>query len=142
MKLLKALIPLLFCASLLCACDYIVLPEEEVSQVSAASKGWSALVTNVGKSDAGNLHIDLALRNDTTVWSTMQATADKPATLTKSDGKTASCETVFVSTGGHRLAPGFLVRGYTTGTKAEPKTQMILCRMRRGSARCRAKALL
>ena len=27
--------------------------------------------------------------------------------------------------GGHRLAPGFQMRGYTSGTKAEPKVQLI-----------------
>ena len=55
----------------------------------------------------------------------MQAAADEPALLTASDGKTTNCETVFVGTGGHRLAPGFQMRGFIAGTKAEPKTQLI-----------------
>jgi len=121
----KALIPLLLCALLLGACAYIVLPEEEEGSTSTASKGWSAVVTNIGKSDAGDLHIDLTLRNETADWSAMQAAEDKPALLTASDGKTINCETVFVGTGGHRLAPGFQMRGYTAGTKAEPQTQLI-----------------
>ncbi len=40
-------------------------------------------------------------------------------------GKTTNCDTVFVGTGGHRLAPGLQMRGYTGGTKAEPKTQLL-----------------
>ena len=55
----------------------------------------------------------------------MQAAANKPAVLTAGDGKTTNCDTVFVSTGGHRLAPGFQMRGFIAGTKAEPKTQLI-----------------
>lgn len=125
MSIKKALIPVLACALLLCACDYIVLPEEEEgASTSAGSKGWSAVATNIGKSDAGDLHIDLTIRNETGDWSAMQATAGKPAVLT-ADGKTTNCDTVFVSSGGHRLAPGFQMRGYIAGTKAELKTQLI-----------------
>jgi hypothetical protein len=32
---------------------------------------------------------------------------------------------VQVSTGGHRLAPGFQMRGYTGGTKAQPEIQLL-----------------
>ena len=124
MSIEKTLIPILVCALLLSACAYIVLPEEESNPASSASKGWSAVVTNVGKSNAGDLRIELTLRNETAAWSAMKATADKPAVLT-TGGKTINCDTVFVSTGGHRLAPGFQMRGYIGGTKAEPKTQLI-----------------
>ncbi len=124
MSIKKALIPVLVCALLLSACAYIVLPEEEGGLSSNASKGWSAVVTNVGRSDAGDLRIDLTIRNETADWSAMQAEADKPPVLT-AGGKTTNCDTVFVGTGGHRLAPGFQMRGYTGGTKAEPKIQMI-----------------
>ena len=55
----------------------------------------------------------------------MQAVAGHPAVLTASDGKTTNCDTVFVSTGGNSLAPGFQMRGYTGGTKAEPKIQLL-----------------
>jgi len=125
MRIKKALIPILACALLQYACAYIVLPEDLDSPASGVSKGWSAVVTNVGKSDAGDLHIDLTLRNETADWSAMQATAGKPAVLTTGGGKTTNCETVFVGTGGHRLAPGFQMRGFIAGTKAEPKTQLI-----------------
>jgi hypothetical protein len=125
MRTKKALIPILACVLLLSACGYIVLPDDIDASASTISKGWSAVATNVGKSDAGDLRIDLTLRNETADWSAMQATANKPAVLTTSDGQTTNCETVFVGTGGHRLAPGFQMRGFTAGTKAEPETQLI-----------------
>jgi len=96
-----------------------------VTPTSTASQGWSGVVTNVGKSDAGDLHIDLAIRNDTQNWSAMQADEGKPAILTTSDGKRTNCDTVFVGTGGTSLAPGFQMRGYTAGTKKEPQTQLL-----------------
>jgi len=55
----------------------------------------------------------------------MRATEAKPAVLTTSDGKTTDCDTVFISTGGHRLAPGFQMRAYTAGSKATPEIQNI-----------------
>jgi len=124
MRVKKALVPVLICALLLCACDYIVLPEDLDSYDSQSSEGWSAVVTTV-KSDAGDLHIDLTIRNNTGDWSAMQATAAKPAVLTTGDGKTTNCDPVFVGTGGHRLAPGFQMRGYIGGTKAAQKTQLV-----------------
>jgi hypothetical protein len=54
----------------------------------------------------------------------MQADPDKPVTL-KSDGQTTTCGVVFIGTGGHRLAPGFQIRGYTAGTLAEPEIQTL-----------------
>ncbi len=115
MKAKKMLtLALLACAFFSSACMYIVLPEgletQEVVEEGSELKVWNAIVTNVGKSEAGDLHIELAIRNDTGEWSTMQAVADKPAVLTTSDGKTTNCDTVFVGTGGHRLAPGFQMR--------------------------------
>jgi hypothetical protein len=55
----------------------------------------------------------------------MQAVAGSPAVLKTSDGKTTNCDTVFIRTGGNYLAPGFQMRGYTGGTKSEPKTQLL-----------------
>jgi hypothetical protein len=55
----------------------------------------------------------------------MQAVTDQPAVLTTSDGKTTNCDTVFVGTGGHRLAPGFQMRGYTDGKKGDLTTQLL-----------------
>jgi hypothetical protein len=122
----KRLIPIILFALVSFACAYIVIPADlMVTPISSASKGWSAMVTNLGKSDAGELHIDLAIRNDTQEWSAMQSTTGHPAVLKDSAGKSTNCDTVFISTGGHRLAPGFQMRGYTGGTKAAPKTQLL-----------------
>jgi hypothetical protein len=126
MSVKKALIfPLLVIILFQYACAYIVLPEEDGASGSAASKGWSAMATNIGKSEAGELHIDLAIRNETGDWSAMQAAPGKPAVLKSGDGITASCDIVYFGTGGHRLAPGFQMRGYTGGTKAQPEIQPI-----------------
>jgi hypothetical protein len=126
MGMKKALIPVVLCALLSFACAYIVLPADLGDDSNPlASKGWTAVVTNVGKSSTGDLHIALTIQNATGAWSAMQAVSARPALLAASDGKTTNCDTVFVSTGGNRLAPGFQMRGYTGGTKAEPKTQLL-----------------
>lgn len=124
MRLQRALVAMLICMLLLPACDYIVLPEEEGSGTSQNSKGWSAVVTQIAQSDAGDLHIDLAIRNETGDWSAMKAAA-KSAVLRTADGKTTNCATVHVSTGGHRLAPGFQMRGFVTKSSEGPEIQMI-----------------
>ena len=129
----KNLIQILLCSFFLYACAYIVTPAADLNTGSSTGKGWSALVTNVGASSAGDLHIDIAIRNDTGDWSTMQATAGHPAMLTVG-GKTKNCDTVFVSTGGNRLAPGFQMRGFTSGTKSEPKTQLLYVECKGASA--------
>jgi hypothetical protein len=125
MKAIKLLtLALLAYAFLSFACVYVVMPEGlEAIEEKAEGQVWNAIVTNVGESDAGDLHVDFAIRNDTGDWSTMQAVADKPAILTGSDGKTTQCDTVFAGTGGHRLAPGFQMRGYTVLKDGKPATQ-------------------
>lgn len=144
MNVRKTLIPvLLVFAFFSFACVYIVLPEgletPEVIEEGAELKVWNAVVTNMGKSDAGDLHIGITIRNDTGDWSTMQALAEKPAVLTTSDGETTNCDTVFVGTGGHRLAPGFQMRGYTTGEKTDPQTQLIYVECRGAEASAGSK---
>jgi hypothetical protein len=140
MGMKKVLIPTVLCALLSFACAYIVVPADLlVTPTSVASKGWSGIVTNLGKSDAGDLHIDLAIRNDTQDWSAMQADEGKPAELTTSDGKKTNCDTVFVGTGGTSLAPGFQMRGYTSGTKSTPKTQLLYVECKGASASPRSK---
>jgi hypothetical protein len=107
------------------ACEYIVLPDEdETGSVYGANLGWDAMVTGVGATAAGDLKIDLTIRNDTADWSAMRA-EEKPAVLTASDGRKTNCASVFVGTGGHRLAPGFQMRGYIAGKKSDPVVQMI-----------------
>ena len=118
------ILALLACSFFTFACVYIVLPEG-LEAPEAEAGVWNAVVTNVGQSDAGDLRIDITIRNDTGDWSTMQAVADKPAILTTGDGKTVNCDTVFVGTGGHRLAPGFQMRGYTVAKEGELETQFL-----------------
>ncbi len=126
MGMKKLLIPLTACALLSFACSYIVVPADLlITPTSVLSKGWDGVVTNVSETDAGDLHVDLAIVNNTQDWSAMQADEGKPAVLAARDGKRSSCETVFVGTGGTSLAPGFQMRGYTTGTKYEPKIQLL-----------------
>ncbi len=110
---------------LLNAGGYVVVPAVDVTPTPTGAKGWTAIVTNVGRNDAGDLHIDLTIRNDTEAWSAMQADEGKPAILKTSDGKSTNCDTVFVGTGGTSLAPGFQMRGYTGGTKKDPKLQLL-----------------
>jgi hypothetical protein len=92
---------------------------------SILAKGWIATATNVSTSDSGDLRVDLTILNETSEWSSMQAVPEKPAVLETGDGQTSDCESVFVSTGGHYLAPGFQMKGVTSGTVAKPKTQLL-----------------
>jgi len=122
------ILALLACSFFTFACVYIVLPEglEVPGETDGAGSGvWSALVTNIGMSESGDLHVDLTIRNDVGDWSTMRAVDGEPAVLTTGDGKTMNCDTVFVGTGGHRFAPGFQTRGYTVNENGELKTQTL-----------------
>ena len=135
MSILKLLIiPIVACllVLILAAAGYVVIPACDPSDRgwgcggnTTQAKGWIALATKIGTSDGGDLHIDLTILNETAEWSAMQAVAGKPAVLVAGDGNTSDCYTVFVSTGGYRLAPGFQMKGFTVGTEAEPKTQLI-----------------
>jgi hypothetical protein len=127
MSMRKVFVPILLAYAIISlACVYIVLPEgyETSGDNNKGSSGWSAVATNIKQSESGDLHIDITIINDTGDWSAMDAVEEKPVSLTNG-GKSISCDTVFISTGGHRLAPGFQMRGYTVGTKTEPVTQLI-----------------
>ena len=129
MNIRRTLIPvLLICTFFSFACVYVVLPDGlELSDLAegSESKVWTAIVTNVGESEAGDLHIDIAIRNDTGDWSTMHAVEDQPAVLTTGAGETMNCDTVFVGTGGHRFPPGFQMRGYTVLKDGNQETQLL-----------------
>jgi hypothetical protein len=122
-RLAAAVAASLVAALLAAACDYVVVPPDEGGPVGAGSAGWSAVPTAIGPSDDGGTRIDLAIRNDTGDWSAMAA--DGLATLRAGDGSTTDCATVDVGSGGHRLAPGFQMRGFMGGTKAEPELVQI-----------------
>ncbi len=121
MKILKPLlIPIIavVLVLILAVAGYVVVPECDPDDQGwgcgsdrTEARGWIALATNIGTSEAGDLHIDLAIQNETAEWSAMQAVPAKPALLKTGDGGTISCDTVFVGTGGHYLAPGFQMRG-------------------------------
>lgn len=127
------------------ACVYIVLPEgleaPKAAQEGHEQKAWYGYATNVSQTAAGDLRIEITIRNDTGEWSTMRAVENKPAVLT-SGGKSANCETVFVSTGGHRFAPGFQMRGYTTGNKSAPETQLLYVECKGVQAESGAKLVI
>lgn len=126
MSKLKPLIPAVILINLvMSACIYVVLPQGIETKKSTNSKGWTAVATNVSQTSAGDLHVDLTIRNETGDWSTMKAVEGQPALLTTSDSKKHNCDTIFVGTGGHRLAPGLQIRGYTSGTQTEPKIQQL-----------------
>lgn len=106
---------------LLASCEYVVVPPDEDGLAGGGgSSGWSAVTTGVQPGDDG-VRIDLAIRNDTGDWSAMTARDGEPAVLRGGDGSTTECETVQVSSGGHRLAPGFQMRGFMGGKKSEPE---------------------
>ena len=118
---------LLACSFFTFACVYVVLPEglEELEvEEGSEFKVWNGVVTNVGTADAGDLHIDITIRNDTGDWGAMHAVDGEPALLTTADGKAINCDIVFVGTGGHRFAPGFQMRGYTVLKDGELETQL------------------
>ena len=143
MNVRRMLIPVLLIYTFFTfACVYVVLPEGlEVTDLVEGSefKIWNAVVTSVDKSATGDLHVDIAIRNDTGEWSTMQAVEDKPAVFTSGDGKTVNCDTVFVGTGGHRLAPGFQMRGYTDLKDGNPETQLLYVECKGATAEAGSK---
>ncbi len=129
MKSKKAIVPVLLIVFLLiCACQYIVLPEgieTKKADENLENSGWVGIVTGVSELQAGSLHVDITIRNDLGQWSSMRAVDDQPAVLTTADGTAKNCDTVFVSTGGHRLPPGFQIRGYTVENDGQTQIQPI-----------------
>ncbi len=96
-------------------------PPGEGQSAAPAGQGWALIPLNIATSAEGDLHVDLAARNDTGQWSVMKA-QDKPATLKTSSGKEIQCDTVKVSSGGHYIPPAFQFRGYTL---KDGKTQLL-----------------
>ncbi|HEY4633388.1 MAG TPA: hypothetical protein VIH00_05665 [Candidatus Limnocylindrales bacterium] len=120
----RAALAVLVGAMLAGACEYVVVPPDGGAAAAVTSEGWAGVATAIGTTDDGDLRIDLAIENRTGDWSAMAA-AEAPARLAGGDGSTASCDVVMVGTGGHRLAPGFRMRGFTGGTKTEPVIEPI-----------------
>lgn len=125
MKTRQILFATVASAFLFGACGYIVTPADESSPTPTTAGVWSATATAVSQTSGGDLHVDLAIENETGNWSAMQVASSGAVVLTTGDGKTSTCGTAFVGTGGTSLAQGFRMRGYTGGTKAKPTTQLL-----------------
>ena len=118
----RTLLLLLVCSVFMFACEYIVVPEEDaVGFTYGVNKGWSGVATRIGRTTAGDLRIELAIRESRRAIGApcRRRRVSRPSWRT--GGQKTDCETVFVGTGGHRLAPGFRMRGYIAGKKAEPQ---------------------
>jgi hypothetical protein len=74
---------------------------------------------------SGALHVDLSIRNGTGEWSAMGIDNGGSVKLVAGNGDTTACGTASVGTGGTSLPPGFIMRGYTGGTKTAPETQLL-----------------
>jgi hypothetical protein len=115
---------LALCA-VLAGCDYIVIPEQQATAPPAEAEGvWTAVATAVQET-ADGLHVDLALRNDTGDWSAMDIADGGSVSLVDASGSSRPCGTAVVGTGGTSIPPGFIMRGFTGGTRFEPQTEML-----------------
>jgi hypothetical protein len=133
-KILRIL-ALLVCSFIIFACQYIVVPDDIVIPGEESDTGtWKVFATNVSTSGEGNLRIDITILNNTSEWSKLQSLPEIPAVLTSNDGTNTNCDTVFVGTGGHRLAPGFQMRGYTAEMDGKPQTQLLYVECKNTSA--------
>lgn len=110
------------------ACAYVVVPDDIVvpeKKGETTGKEWRGVATKVSNSASGALQVDITIINNTGDWSRFEALAKTPALLVAEDGKSIACDTVNVSTGGHRLAPGFQTRGYVTSVDGKLQTQLL-----------------
>lgn len=121
------ILAILICAMITFSCVYIVVPDDiDMSGGKGSdSLGWSALVTSADTLENGTLHVEVTIRNDTGDWSKLEALPDKPAVLETEEGDKINCNTVIISTGGHRLAPGFQMRGYSMMNADQVSTQLL-----------------
>lgn len=121
---------LIFLTLFLFACQYIVLPAgvELAANEGGASEGtWTGIVTGTEVTDTGSLRIEIIIRNDVGDWSAMRAADGQAAVLIPASGPEVECETVFIGTGGHRLAPGFQMRGFEVEGQPEPQLLYVEC---------------
>ncbi len=115
---------LALCA-VLAGCDYIVIPESKSTPPPAEAEGiWTGVATNVEES-ADGLRVDLAIRNDTGNWSAMEMAEGRSVTVVDASGSSRPCATAVVGTGGTSIPPGFIMRGFTGGTRFEPQTELL-----------------
>jgi hypothetical protein len=109
----------------LAGCDYIVIPEQLATAPPAEADGvWTAVATKVEETPDG-LQVDLAIRNDTGDWSAMEIPEGRSITLADASGSSHPCSTATVGTGGTSIPPGFIMRGYTGGTRTDPQVELL-----------------
>ena len=112
-------------ASALAGCDYVVIPESKATAPPAQAEGvWTAVATSL-EDTADGLAVELAIRNDTADWSAMELAEGRPVTLVDASGSSTRCDTAVVGTGGTSIPPGFIMRGYTGGTRFEPQVELL-----------------
>ncbi len=110
------------------ACAYIVVPEDIVipeKKGETTGKEWSGVATKVSNTASGGLQVDITIINNTDDWSKLEALPKAPALLVGDNGKSIECDVVNVSTGGHRLAPGFRTRGFVPKVEGKLQTQLL-----------------
>jgi hypothetical protein len=69
--------------------------------------------------------VDLAIRNDTGDWSAMEIAEGGSVTLIDAGGNSTPCSTAVVETGGTNVPPGFMLRGFTGGTRTDPQVELL-----------------
>lgn len=112
-------------AAALTGCDYVVIPEAKSTAPPAEAEGvWTAVATTVEDTPDG-LHVELAMRNDTGDWSAMQTAEGELVTLVDATGSRRACSTAVVETGGTSIPPGFIMRGFTGGSRTDPQTELL-----------------
>jgi hypothetical protein len=116
-------------AAAVTGCDYIVIPEQQATAPPAEAGGeWTAVATSVTETPEG-LRVDLAIRNDTGDWSALEVPEGLSVSLVDAGGASHPCSTAVVGTGGTSIPPGFMIRGFTGGTRTEPQLELlsVLC---------------
>ncbi len=109
----------------LAGCDYIVIPESKSTPPPAEAEGvWTAVATAVEDTPDG-LRVDLAIRNDTGDWSAMEMPEGASVSLIDGNGSRSTCSTAVVETGGTNIPPGFIMRGFTGGTRFDPQVELL-----------------
>lgn len=115
---------LALCAAV-AACDYVVIPEQRATAPPAEAEGlWTAVATGVEETPDG-LRVELAIRNDTGDWSAMEISEGLFVSLVDPAGSHHACSTAVVGTGGTSIPPGFMMRGFTGGTRLEPRIELL-----------------
>lgn len=108
------------------------------ASVQEDTGGWSLIPLKVAESAAGSgetlVRVEFAARNDSGDWGAMRPAdaEERPTSLITEGGKSHTCETAQVGSGGHYLPPGFQMRGYLD-RKGELQAIFVECTVPEGS---------